>query len=432
MKRRVVILGIATATIAGLLLWLYSHKLWSSAEDRRLDSLLRLSPPLSPAGNADSLVQDSAAGEFTTQTSLLDTGVSAAVLPTWESAAGRPPRCPHCLAIAIIGVDARLGDPTPHADANHVLLLDLTSGRITIVAIPRDTPADAGFPDTSQYNKLANVRAHRGLRAHLATLAELVGIPTIHYYVELGFSQAFGLLRLLRFDNPTDVLRVLRARTGIWGDDYHRVYVQAQFIRQQLLRWFDTYDTPWGLALLRGALALVQTNLTVGVLTRLADSLRAHGFPTDSDAIRIVVYNVPLRRAPVYDLTDPQTFRLLAERLRQFHRRHHPTAQPDSHAQRVRHVLSSALSRAEQAAQAHRFGDVIRILSPLIRQRAWWQLEQPEERAAYRTALIRLASQAYERLRKPQQAAFLRNELLRQEEELEASVLSSPAEEPSP
>ncbi|MCS6965719.1 MAG: LCP family protein, partial [Candidatus Kapabacteria bacterium] len=282
-------LSIGLLLLGGIFLWLYSHKLWTNAEERRLDSLLRIPPSDLPVTKEDS--PDLPPITTTPEPQNID---EMDTLPTlaaaWGTAAARPPRCHNCVAIAIIGIDSRLNDPTPHADANHVLLIELPSGRITIVAIPRDTPADAGFPDTSQFNKLTNVRAHRGLQAHLTTLAQLVGIPAIHYYAEISFSQAFALLRLLRFENPSDVLRILRARTGIWEDDYHRVYTQAQFIRQQILRWFDSYDTPWGLALLRGALSLVRTNLTVGVLTRLADSLHVHGFPADAASVPIVVY----------------------------------------------------------------------------------------------------------------------------------------------
>ncbi|GEM_PF-4546554 len=412
-KRWVWGIAIGTLLLGVVLLWLYSHKLWSGAAEQRLDSLLATQ---STAPTATTIADTSAA------LSPLLKPEPAELTIGWETARGLPPRCHHCIAIALIGVDSRLHDPTPHADANHVLLLDLQAGRITIVAIPRDTPADAGFPDTSQYNKLANVRPQRGLRAHLATLAALVGIPEIHYYAELGFSQAFAILRLLRFDNPSNVLRLLRARTGIWGDDYHRVYVQAHFIRQQLLRWFHAYNTPWGLALLRGGLSLVQTNLTAGVLTRLADSLHARGFPADSSAISIVVYGAPLRRVPVYDLSDSTTVATLVERLQSHYQRRHPAPNSGRNSERVRAILNTALAHARQAAERNRFQEVIRHLLPLLRQRAWWQLDNPDERAYYRTEFVELLSHSYEQLRQPHRATLLRTHFLQQEQALEDSI----------
>ncbi|MCS7177416.1 MAG: hypothetical protein NZ960_07390 [Candidatus Kapabacteria bacterium] len=414
-------LGIITILLGLAFLWLYSHKLRKTAEDRYLDTLLHelssqpipdtalpiTQHPPAPPRSPDSLPTQS-----------LSAPVSAPEFT--ERVSGSPPRCPRCITIALIGVDSRINDPTAHADANHVLFLDLETGRITIVAIPRDTPADAGFPDTSQYNKLANVRAHRGRRAHLATLASLLGLPRIHYYAELGFSQALGILRLLQFANPSDVLRVLRARTGVWGDDYHRVYVQAHFLRQQLLRWFPTLNTPWGLALLRGALGLVETDLTVGVITRLADSLRARGFPQDSAAVSIVVYRTPLRRAPAYDLTDSSTVATLVDQLRRYHRR--STATSESHAHQVRNHLLAALDRAERAIASGHYRKAVQLLSPLVQRRAWWQLDESQEREAYRTALVETLCRAYEQLQQPQRAEALRNELLSTEQLLEHMV----------
>ncbi len=398
----------AALLFSGILLWLYSHRLWSGPAEHHLDSLLAQS-----SLKAD----DTIAGPPTP---------SVRTAPPIVSTTGQLPPCQHCIAIALIGIDARLQDPTPHADANHVLLVDLQTGRITIVGIPRDTPADAGFPDTSQYNKLANVRAHRGLRAHLAAMAELLELPEIHYYVELGFSQAFALLRLFGFEQPSALLRILRSRTGIWGDDFHRVSVQAQFIRQQLLRWFPLYDTPWGVALLRGALSLVRTNLTIGVLARLADSLRARGFPADSHAVSIAVYGIPALRVPAYDFSDPATVSALVEQLRAHYRSRYPTAVPDTLSHRVRSILEAALAQAQQAAERGHFEEALRRLLPLLHQRPWWQLDDPAERSTYRQAFVELASRAYEQRRKPQQAAALRRQFLQQEEELER-MLTTPA-----
>jgi hypothetical protein len=379
------------------LLWLYEHKLWSTPETRALDSLLEQTAAESPSAPLPE---------------------PALAPPLQASAAGAPPSCPHCIAIALIGVDSRLGDPTAHADANHVLLLDLQQGRITIVAIPRDTPADAGFPDTSQYNKLANVRANRGLQAHLATLAELVGVERIHYYAEAGFSHALALFRLLGYEQPSELLRVLRARTGIWSDDYHRVFMQAHFLRQQLLRHWETLSTPWGIALLRAGLGLLHTNLTAAVVLRLADSLRARGFPTDSSAIRIVVYGVPLHNAPVYDLTAPEVVAHLAQQLRQYHA--HRASEGDAQA-RVREHLESVLRQARAADSAGQPWRIRQLLERTVLQRAWWQLSDAELREHYRRECVQLLSSAYNRLRRRDREEALR-QLLLQEDSTEALV----------
>src|SRR5574344_34498 len=60
--------------------------------------------------------------------------------------------------IAVIGLDARLGTVSNHADANHILSIMPDSGVVEITAIPRDTYADAGMSDSSGQNKLTIVR----------------------------------------------------------------------------------------------------------------------------------------------------------------------------------------------------------------------------------------------------------------------------------
>jgi len=115
--------------------------------------------------------------------------------------------------IMVTGIDSRLGDNMAHADANHVLRFFLDSGLVEIISIPRDTPADAGFDDTTGFNRLTNVRANRGRRTYLNTVSKIAGISSIDYYVEFGFSQAIGLLELLGYkDNASSTLRVLRSR----------------------------------------------------------------------------------------------------------------------------------------------------------------------------------------------------------------------------
>ena len=115
--------------------------------------------------------------------------------------------------IMVTGTDSRLGDNVNHADANHLVRFFTDSGYVEIISIPRDTYADAGFDDTTGFNKLTNVRANKGRTAYLQAVSEITGVQPIHHYVEFGFSQAIGLLELMGYkNNATGTLRVLRAR----------------------------------------------------------------------------------------------------------------------------------------------------------------------------------------------------------------------------
>ncbi|MFA5511743.1 MAG: hypothetical protein WC313_04765, partial [Candidatus Kapaibacterium sp.] len=117
--------------------------------------------------------------------------------------------------IALTGVDSRLGDRYKHADANHIISILLDSGKIEIISIPRDTPADAGYDDTTGQNKLTIVRAAKGRKAYFQELCRIGEVDKIHYFAELGFSQAIGIIEWLGFDKPNETLQILRSRSAL-------------------------------------------------------------------------------------------------------------------------------------------------------------------------------------------------------------------------
>ena len=153
--------------------------------------------------------------------------------------------------IAIIGVDARMGTASKRADANHILSIVPDSGYIEIISIPRDTPADAGMKDSTQ-NKLTIVHAMRGTKAYLQEAGRIAKVGPVKFWIQLGFSQAMGIIELLGQRDSKSTLQVLRSRKGLGGDDYQRCFNQGQYIRQMILRHFTKADGLLGEILIRG------------------------------------------------------------------------------------------------------------------------------------------------------------------------------------
>ena len=204
-------------------------------------------------------------------------------------ASGFPQPTGRVVNVMVTGVDSRLGDPMGHADANHLVRFFLDSGCVEIISIPRDTYFDAGFDDTTNLNKLTNVRANRGRNSYLKAICEIAGVSRVDYWVEFGFSQAIGLLELMGYkENASSTLRVLRSRQAHSSGDFQRVYNQGQFMRQVMLRAFDNTDDFVGELGLRAALALVETNMTYDACEQILDDLRSHGFSSE-DPTRIWV-----------------------------------------------------------------------------------------------------------------------------------------------
>lgn len=299
--------------------------------------------------------------------------------------------------IAVIGVDSRLGSRYKHADANHILSFLIDKGKIEIISIPRDTYADAGFDDTTGQNKLTIVRAAKGRKTYLKEAAYIAGLDKIHYYIELGFSQAIGILKLFGFKKAGSMLQVLRSRTGLGGDDYQRTYNQAQFIRQMILRHFSKMAGFWGSILLRGSLAFVETDLSYSTANNIIDKLKDKSFANSPSDIKIKIKPAIPIKFKVYDFTNKEVLRRLQAKIEQYNIKH--IAQKDSSSKRdisskVAARLLSAINKAILDS-AKRPTLVINRLKTYFDQRAWWQVEDSVQRSKIRDQFDILLSNAY-------------------------------------
>lgn len=293
--------------------------------------------------------------------------------------------------IMVIGVDSRLGDHGAHADANHLVRCFLDSGMVEILSIPRDTEADAGFPDTTDLNRLTNVRSAKGRKAYLNAVSEITGVSPIHYYVEFGFSQAVGLLELIGYkSNAISTLRVLRSRQAYRAGDFQRAYNQGRFIRSILLREIpDAHRFVKGL-LLRGALSMVETNLPFDKAQQIAEELVSHGFNGTADRSWVRLEPPVLLRVQAFDFdsaniealhaaVDAKVSGLLKDSTR---------ITTDTYERQLQNLLAKA-DAANSAAS------VIRLLQRPFEQRAWMQVTNRKKRGEYREHLCRSLEKAY-------------------------------------
>lgn len=166
--------------------------------------------------------------------------------------------------IAIIGVDSRIGEKYRHADANHIISIIPENNTIEIFSIPRDTYADAGFEEDSldKFNLLTNVLGKKGRSLYLEEVAKIAELDKIHYFIEIGFSQAIGLIEKLGFKNPSVTLQMLRDRKSYRTGDYQRTYNQGKFIKKSILKSKELFSTNNDLILIF-FLNIVSTNLKI-------------------------------------------------------------------------------------------------------------------------------------------------------------------------
>lgn len=408
-----------TAILLGLGLYLYNRVADSSFA--RMYS--NASTPADSVGHAAADSVPPAFAEMFNQRYSLDTsagdGTGRLVADTSYTAVPRP----HAVGgrkvvIAVCGVDSRLNERVEHADANHVVTLWLDSGLVDIVAIPRDTPCDAGFPAGSHLNILANVRARKGRDAWLRQVASVAGVAEIDYYVDLGFSQARGLLELLGFGgNSGSALRVLRSRQAFDAGDFQRCFNQAQFMRQMLLANFDKMDGLSGDLMTRGALCLVTTNLTHDALDSIATALRSAGFPKGPASVSVAIKPAYYAKMAVFNFADSSVMGGLLHRIDKRAAAHGITAAHADTALIAFRRQVNALIEHAAADTAHTPVRAVATLRRAFDQRVWWQLPDDGERSRVRRSMGELLATAYTRTGKATEAAVVRD-VVRFEEEM--------------
>lgn len=298
--------------------------------------------------------------------------------------------------IAVTGVDSRLGSNYKHADANHILSILIDAGKIEIFSIPRDTPSDAGFDDTTGQNKLTVVRGAKGRTAYLTEMARIAGLDKIHYYVEFGFSQAIGILEWLGYGESGSTLQVLRSRTGLGGDDFQRTYNQAQFMRQMILTRFGKISGFWGDLLIKGGLTMTETNISSHTASEILEKLKAAGFPSSPEDITISIKPALRIKYKVFDFTDKNVIAQLKNKIERYN-----ISKSDSNDVRnvnISNNVHSLLSRSINSAvadSAKRPAQVISKLKTYFNQRAWLQISDSANRSKVREQFGILLYDAY-------------------------------------
>lgn len=297
--------------------------------------------------------------------------------------------------IAVTGVDSRLGTRTRHADANHVISLLIDSGKIEIYSVPRDTYADCGYDDTTGQNKLTILRAAHGREAYLKELARITRLDKMHYWVEFGFSQAMGLIEFLGYSDAPNTLQVLRSRRGLGGDDYQRVYNQAQFIKQAMVRQFSRFDGSIGSLLMRGVLSIVETNLTYNIASDLYDKMKAASFPRHGSDVSVYIRPTMPIKFKVYDFQDDATLSELRRKIEGFnlHRLKEFDEALTPHTDPAR-ILDRALAKAVKDTAKNPTLS-INALKVLFDQRAWFQVRNVEDRIRIRDEMGKVLANSY-------------------------------------
>lgn len=298
--------------------------------------------------------------------------------------------------ILIIGIDSRLSVSNARGDALHLVTINPDSAIVEFMSIPRDTYCDLGYPDSTPYNIIANAKLPgNGLLTR--KVAEITKRGAVNYWIEVGFSQALGILEMLGYRDPSATLQYLRSRRAHATGDLQRCHNQAVFMRQNLIDRFSLLTGASGDLILSAGLSFVTTNLTKDFCLGILYNLKKRGFPDHRrDAVRLRMapgYNIRLKEMSADSATVARTIALAERHLSE-----------DSRA--PRRDIAGYLRRVNAAAIADSShpGKVISRLRRLNEQHAWLQVTDQQARRGIRDTLTTQLERAYRKVGKTRDA----------------------------
>lgn len=323
----------------------------------------------------------------------------SAVMAQLRSISDLPPIRGRLINVLIIGIDSRLSARDARADALHLVSINPDSAVVEFMSIPRDTYVDLGYPDTTHFNIIANAKLP-GNGQLMRKVGELAKRGPVNYYIEVGFSQAMGVLEILGYREPVKTLQFLRTRRTLAGGDVQRAHNQALFMRQNLIDKFPLLTGGTGDLLVTAGLNFLTTNLTREFCLGLVYNLEKRGFPGHRpDAVRLRMlpgYNLRLKQM----VADSATVNATLDRVR---RMHGEGDDPNIN-------VTSYLRRVNQRAMkdSARPGQIVHRLRRLNEQHAWLQIQDQNTRLGVRDTLTGLLEFALRKLGKTQEADDVR------------------------
>ncbi|MEK7094527.1 MAG: hypothetical protein AAB886_00265 [Patescibacteria group bacterium] len=342
----------------------------------------------------------------------------------WNEIVELPPK----INVLLVGVDKRVNWEAEHCDAIHLMKFDLVDERVEIVNVPRGTPTRMEMPagwepkkelvdavmEEERIKEEAGITesGNQGIRSEddktkveiiteeIATRAwgmeqyvsnicyyagfepfvreiEKITKEKIDYTARIGFSEAEGILRVLKF-NPASTLQFLRHRQSFSLGDVQRSYNQAVFIGDMLSgRISDVGKLPTVLQFT--LFRLLKTDMPPEVAHTLFKEISQSKIV--GDRTRITHKTMPaLFGNPEVIHIDPEDVRLEVDRLYG----HLTRLLPSFNVKDTEMTIKGYVENAEREASAAWLdGDTEQaraIMNTVVSNELWHQIENDKER----------------------------------------------------
>jgi anionic cell wall polymer biosynthesis LytR-Cps2A-Psr (LCP) family protein len=189
--------------------------------------------------------------------------------------------------VLILGLDSRKGQSNPHCDAIHMFQLNVEDWSMVITSVPRGTYANIPRRLADNQYYLANACAIEGLEFGIAQIERIVGVKA-DYYVTVGFSQVYGILRTLQLPT-TESLQWLRHRQSYAIGDPQRSRNQAVFMKDLLLTQLGRFRSDAFKPFLFILYNMVNTNMEFPVARALFFGYLNSGIDVRPDDIKLLM-----------------------------------------------------------------------------------------------------------------------------------------------
>lgn len=276
--------------------------------------------------------------------------------------------------ILLLGLDARMKDTKPRCDAIHILTVNPQEESVTITSISRGTPVSV--EETLEDTYIANLCHNLGVDATIPYIEKIAQIHVDHV-IKIGFSQTFGLLRLMQL--PTSTLQFLRSRSYPTGD-HQRSHNQAVFIKDSLLLHLTQYALlPRPLRYI--AFTLIDTSLSFGQMENILDTLLQMQIQNKPDHIYLI--SKPASDTAPVDLHASQTQIASTQ-----------DTENDPQYQLFQKNLMSSLENLIHATSSYIQGNnreaAYKLISTPFQHKIWLQIGDPTIRNRYHLQLLQL------------------------------------------
>lgn len=197
--------------------------------------------------------------------------------------------------LLLLGLDSRKGQSDPNCDAIHMVQFNTNDWSIDITSVPRGTYAliPGSLPEHEYY--LANTCSYVGLEYGIEQIERVVGVRA-DYYATVGFSDVYGILRVLQLPTSQS-LQWLRHRQGYAIGDPQRSRNQAVFMKDIILTQLNRFRSDSFRPMLFVMYGMLDTDMDFATARALLAGYLNTRIDERPDDIR-------LRMRPYYEVED--------------------------------------------------------------------------------------------------------------------------------